>query len=122
MSVLDPIPDTSPDPDCPACLGEGRPRSLQHQILADESALNAGRMRSMKQSPEKYRVEQFMEVYDCTQETAEKLAEVSDASFELGRKVGQREAQRFLRLTLGLEPPTADERAYWNNPVPLQGT
>ena len=41
MAVLDPIPDTPPDPDCPACFGEGKPRSLQYRILADEASNEA---------------------------------------------------------------------------------
>lgn len=34
--ILSPVPDVSPDPDCPHCGGEGVSQSLSHAILADE--------------------------------------------------------------------------------------
>ena len=36
MSVLNPIPDEYPNPDCQHCHGEGVPQSNRHRILADE--------------------------------------------------------------------------------------
>ena len=36
MTVLLPIPNEPPDPDCPNCGGEGVPQSYAHRILADE--------------------------------------------------------------------------------------
>ena len=36
--ILDPVAETSPDPDCGHCCGDGVPQSLQHQFLADESS------------------------------------------------------------------------------------
>ncbi len=34
--ILAPIPDEPPNPDCPACDGEGVPQSKAHLILADD--------------------------------------------------------------------------------------
>lgn len=39
--------------------------------------------------------------------------------YDCGRADDRAEAQRFFRLTLGLEKPTIEEDALWNNPVPL---
>lgn len=36
MTVLSPIPDEMPNPDCSHCHGYGVPQSHAHQILADE--------------------------------------------------------------------------------------
>jgi hypothetical protein len=41
MLILNPISDTSPNPDCPHCGGEGVPQSLAHRFLADEFSNNA---------------------------------------------------------------------------------
>lgn len=41
-------------------------------------------------------------------------------AFNVGHRVGQAEAQRFFRLALGVDVPEVDERALWNNPVPLK--
>jgi len=36
MTVLAPIPDEFPNPDCEKCGGEGVPQSFAHRILADD--------------------------------------------------------------------------------------
>ena len=36
MTVLSPIPDEAPNPDCPYCGGEGIPQSPAHRILAED--------------------------------------------------------------------------------------
>lgn len=41
MTVLAPIPDEPPDPDCPKCGGEGVPQSRAHRILGDEASNKA---------------------------------------------------------------------------------
>jgi hypothetical protein len=39
--------------------------------------------------------------------------------WDAGREAGLIEAQRFLRLMLGIDLPDMDERAYWMCPFPL---
>lgn len=39
--------------------------------------------------------------------------------WDAGRRAGHEEAQRYLRLLLGVELPTLQEAAYWNAPFPL---
>ena len=41
-------------------------------------------------------------------------------AYEMGFKQGQLNMQRHLRITLGLEAPTAAESAYWNPSIPLK--
>ena len=36
MMILSPVPNVSPDPDCPRCHGDGIPQSEAHSVLADE--------------------------------------------------------------------------------------
>jgi len=36
MSVLNPIPDEPPNPDCAHCNGQGVPQSRLHAIIAEE--------------------------------------------------------------------------------------
>lgn len=62
----------------------------------------------------------IMDLYSCSEHIAHRIMESYDAGFEVGRKTGQAEAQRFLRLSLGLEEPDEQERAYWSNPIPLK--
>lgn len=39
--------------------------------------------------------------------------------YHVGEKNGRAQAQRFYRLALGVEQPTDEEAALWDNPVPL---
>ncbi len=39
--------------------------------------------------------------------------------WDAGREAGRAEAQKFLRLMLGIDLPDMDERAYWMCPFPL---
>jgi len=39
--------------------------------------------------------------------------------WDAGREAGRAEAQRHLRLLLGIDIPTFDEAAYWSAPFPL---
>jgi hypothetical protein len=50
------------------------------------------------------------------------MADQHLAGYDAGRREGQAEAQRHLRLLLGVEEPTFDEVAYWNAPFPLKGS
>lgn len=67
------------------------------------------------------RVAQIMGVYDCSQPEAEMRLEMFEAGESSGRDLGRAEAQRFFRLALGVDSPSAEESALWNNPVPLKG-
>ena len=71
--------------------------------------------RSMKE-----RVESVMKGYGIGKEVATKIVDSYDIGFEDGVKQGQEEAQRFFRLALGIDVPTTQERAFWNNRVPLK--
>lgn len=62
----------------------------------------------------------FMEVRGYNHEEAKTALEIFMMGYETGEKHGQAAAQRFLRLSLGMEEPTPSEEAYWNNPVPLK--
>lgn len=41
-------------------------------------------------------------------------------AYEAGVTAGRQQAQRHYQLSLGLVVPTREERALWNNPVPLR--
>jgi len=56
----------------------------------------------------------------CTEQEAREFLAGYDLGLEVGKREGQKAAQRFFRLALGLEVPTESERAYWNNPVPTK--
>jgi len=62
----------------------------------------------------------MMNIYDCSQEEAVIRLDMYESGFQDGREKGQSEAQRFFRLSLGIEEPDLDEEVYWNNPVPLK--
>ena len=68
------------------------------------------------------KIADMMDIYKCSQEEAIIRLDMYDTGFQRGRKEGQAEAQRFFRLALGVEEPDYDERALWNNPVPLMET
>lgn len=65
-------------------------------------------------------VDHFKKVRGMGHAEAVTAMEIFEMGFDTGRKQGQSEAQRFFRLTLGLEKPTAAEEAYWTHPVPLK--
>lgn len=62
----------------------------------------------------------FMNLFGLTEEEARDRLRHMQHGYDIGRKVGRAEAQRFFRLALGVELPDAGERAMWNNPVPLR--
>lgn len=62
----------------------------------------------------------FMNLFGLTEEEARDRLRHMQHGYDIGRKAGQAEAQRFFRLALGVELPDMSERALWNNPVPLR--
>jgi flagellar biosynthesis/type III secretory pathway protein FliH len=61
----------------------------------------------------------IMSLYNCSEIDAIIRLDMYEQGFQAGKKEGQSEAQRFFRLSLGIEKPSFSEKAYWNNPVPL---
>ena len=70
--------------------------------------------------PRMDRIQGFMDIYEVDKDTARIMCEAADAAFQAGVNTGRAEAQRFFRLALGVEVPTFNEKATWNNPVPLR--
>jgi len=68
------------------------------------------------------RVRNIMGAYEVDVSTAKTIAEVYDFGLNEGKKQGREEAQRFMRLALGVEEPTLKEESLWNNPIPLKET
>lgn len=66
------------------------------------------------------KVAEIMNLYDVGVQEAQRMVEFGQTCYDLGRKDGNAETQRFFRLILGLEVPSLVESAYWNNPVPLK--
>lgn len=66
-------------------------------------------------------VVRVMCLFKSSEEDAKMYLSTAQTHYDLGVKAGKAQAQRFLRLALGLEKPTHSEAAYWNNPVPLKG-
>lgn len=60
-------------------------------------------------------------IWNCSTEEATIRVTMYRAGQRAGVRQGRAEAQRFLRLALGVEDPTEEEEAMWNNPVPLKG-
>jgi hypothetical protein len=65
-------------------------------------------------------VAEIMNLMGFGEETARSYLSILQQGYDIGLKDGRQEVQRFFRLALGVDEPTTDERAYWNNPVPLK--
>jgi hypothetical protein len=62
----------------------------------------------------------YMNLLNCGETEAREVLRYMRLGYDIGRKDGQAEAQRFFRLALGVEEPNPGEAAFWNNPVPLK--
>ena len=62
----------------------------------------------------------FMNEWGLSEKEVKFILQKMSWAYDWGRKEGQKEAQRFFRLSLGIEEPEPKESAYWQNPVPLK--
>ncbi len=65
-------------------------------------------------------VDHFKKFHGMDHDSAVEAMKIFEMGYESGERQGRADAQRFFRLSLGVEEPTPAEEAYWNNPVPLK--
>lgn len=74
----------------------------------------------MERTPREQGIASIAKMEDVDQETATTIYRYYDRGFQQGVMAGRAEAQRHLRLLLGIDAPTMEEAAYWQEPFPLK--